>query len=57
MTPSFLKKNLKNIQKIEQPSFKIANNYFNYRHHEVIDDILSDCTDGYIGREQVTAYF
>ncbi|OEG72333.1 hypothetical protein BEL05_04980 [Shewanella colwelliana] len=57
MTPSFLNNNLKSIQKTEQPSFKIANNYFNYRHHEVIDDILSDCTDGYIGREQVTAYF
>ncbi|WP_210114736.1 hypothetical protein [Vibrio echinoideorum] len=57
MTPSFLKNNLKKIQETEQPSFKIANSYFNYRHHKVIDDILSDCSDGYIGREQVTAYF
>lgn len=57
MTPSFLKNNLKKIQETEQPSFKIANSYFNYRHHKVIDDILSDCSDGYIGREHVTAYF
>lgn len=57
MTPQFLKNNLEKIKKTVQPSFKIANSYFNYRHHKVIDDILYDCSDGYIGREQVTEYF
>ncbi|GHA51768.1 hypothetical protein ACFFLZ_03085 [Photobacterium aphoticum] len=57
MIPLFLKSNLEKIKRIKQPSFKIANRYFNYRHHKVIDGILHDCSDGYIGREQVTEYF
>ncbi|SGZ02157.1 8-oxoguanine DNA glycosylase OGG fold protein [Moritella viscosa] len=57
MTPSFLRSNIEKIQNIQQPSFKIANAYFKYRHYYVIDEILDECTDGYIGRKQVTVYF
>ncbi|MDO6499604.1 hypothetical protein [Photobacterium sanguinicancri] len=57
MAPSFLINNLEKIQQIQQPSFKIANSYFKYRQYDVIDEILGECTDGHIGRKQVTAYF
>lgn len=57
MTTSFLKSNLQNIQKIQQPSFKIAKSYYRYRHYQVLNEILDECNSGYISREEVTAYF
>ncbi|WP_193944677.1 8-oxoguanine DNA glycosylase OGG fold protein [Photobacterium frigidiphilum] len=57
MAPSFLINNLENIQRIQQPSFKIASAYFKYRQYDVINEILGESPDGHIGRKQVTAYF
>ncbi|ELY5180447.1 hypothetical protein SNE85_002336 [Vibrio cholerae] len=57
MLPAYLHDNIFKIQQTKQPRFKIAAQYHNYRHYEVINEILTDCKDWYIGRQEVTKYF
>lgn len=57
MLPAYLRDNISKIQQTKQPRFKITGSYHNYRHYDVINEILTDCKDGYIGRQDVTKCF